>query len=85
MITFRLLTEYDFDFAMQLTEYEKWGCLPCDTKRYMEYEPRGYFIVEVNGKRAGHVFSIGYGKLGWIGLLIVKAEYMRRGYADQKA
>lgn len=27
----------------------------------------------------GHIFSICYGRLGWIGLLIVNAEYRRRG------
>jgi ribosomal protein S18 acetylase RimI-like enzyme len=79
MITVRLLTDYDFDFVMQLTEHEKWGYLACDIKRYMEYEPKGCFIAEVYGKKAGHVFSVGYGKLGWIGLLIVKAEYRRKG------
>jgi ribosomal protein S18 acetylase RimI-like enzyme len=43
------------------------------------YEPEGCFIMEVDGKPVGHVFSISYGKLGWIGLLIVKAEYRGKG------
>jgi len=78
MITLRLLTEYDVDFVTRLAENEKWGYLPCDIKRYMEYDPRGCFIAEVDGKQAGHIFSVRYDKLGWIGLLIVKAEYRRK-------
>ena len=46
------------------------------------YEPNGCFIAEINGKPAGHVFSISYGKLGLVGLLIVKAEYRRRGVGN---
>lgn len=50
-----------------------------DIKRMFRYEPDGCFVAEVNSKPVGHVFSISYGKLGWIGLLIVKAEYRRKG------
>jgi ribosomal protein S18 acetylase RimI-like enzyme len=45
----------------------------------LEYNPLGCFIAEVEGKRVGHVFSVNYGKLGWIGLLIVRADYRGRG------
>jgi len=43
------------------------------------YEPNGCFVAEVNGKQVGHVFSISYGKVGWIGLLIVDKEHRRSG------
>jgi hypothetical protein len=42
-------------------------------------EPEGCFVAEVNDERVGHVFSVNYGRLGWIGLLIVKAEHRRKG------
>lgn len=81
MITTRSLRESDSDFVTQLTDQEKWGHLPCDIKRCLAYEPEGCFMAEVDGKQAGHVFSISYGKLGWIGLVIVKALYRRQGIA----
>jgi len=43
-----------------------------------EYNPLGCFIAETEGKRAGHVFSVSYGKLGWIGFLIVRADFRRK-------
>jgi len=79
MITIRLLTEHDISFVTQLTNPERWGYLSCDIKRYVECEPKGCFTAELDRKQAGHIFSIGYGNLGWIGLLIVKAEYRKKG------
>lgn len=58
---------------------EQWGDTTSDIKRMFNYEPDGCFIAEVNGESVGHVFSISYGRLGWIGLLIVRAEYRRKG------
>ncbi len=58
---------------------EQWDDTRNDIKRMFSYEPDGCFIAEVNYEPVGHVFSISYGRLGWIGLLIVKAEYRRNG------
>lgn len=69
----------DIDFAYKLDVMEQWDDTRNDIKRVFDYEPNGCFIAEINGKPVGHVFSISYGRLGWIGLLISKAECRRRG------
>lgn len=69
----------DIDFAYELDVMEQWNDTRKDIERMFSYEPNGCFIAEINGKPVGHVFSISYGRLGWIGLLIVKSEYRRRG------
>ncbi len=71
--------EGDIDFAYKLDVMEQWGDTRSDIKRMFKYEPDGCFIAKVNGESVGHVFSVSYRRLGWIGLLIVKAEYRRRG------
>jgi hypothetical protein len=58
---------------------EEWNDTRKDIKRMSHYEPDGCFIAVVNGTPSGHVFCASYGKLGWIGLLIVKAEHRRKG------
>lgn len=58
---------------------EQWDDTRNDIKRMLSYEPDGCFIAEVNGESVGHIFSTKYGRLGWIGLLIVEAEYRRKG------
>jgi GNAT superfamily N-acetyltransferase len=75
MITIRLLKSKDIDFVAELTKLEKWGYLPKDVRRCLELEPKGCFMAERDGKRVGHVFSISYGVVGWIGLLIVRQSY----------
>jgi ribosomal protein S18 acetylase RimI-like enzyme len=71
----RLFKESDIEFAYQTTKSEGWNYAKIDIERMFKYNPSGCFIAEINDKRVGHVFSVNYGKLGWIGLLIVTAEY----------
>jgi ribosomal protein S18 acetylase RimI-like enzyme len=75
----RPFEEEDIDFAYKLDVMEQWNDTRNDIKRMFSYEPNGCFIAEINGKHVGHVFSVSYGRLGWIGLMIVKAEFRRRG------
>lgn len=58
---------------------EHWNDTRNDIKRMFSYEPNGCFIATINNDPAGHVFSINYGRLGWIGLLIVSPEHRRKG------
>lgn len=75
----RPFEEEDIDFAYRLDVMEQWNDTRNDIKRMFSYEPNGCFIAEIKDNPVGHVFSVGYGRLGWIGLLIVKAEFRRRG------
>jgi ribosomal protein S18 acetylase RimI-like enzyme len=73
----------DFDFVANLYATENWGYLPSDIRRFMEWEPDGCFIAEIDGKYVGHVFSISYGHLGWIGLLRVDPKHRNRGIGSE--
>jgi ribosomal protein S18 acetylase RimI-like enzyme len=75
----RLFKRSDIDFAYELTKIEEWNYPKKDIQQMLSYNSSGCFIAEVDNKRAGHVFSVNYGKLGWIGLLIVRAECRRTG------
>jgi predicted N-acetyltransferase YhbS len=75
----RLFRESDIEFAYEMTKIEGWNYARKDIQRMFSYNSSGCFIAEMNGKQVGHVFSVNYGKLGWIGLLIVRAEYRRKG------
>ncbi len=78
-VSIRNLRADDLDFVYAMVTTEQWNDRKDDLKRMLEYEPDGCFIAEVNNKAAGHVFTVSYGKLGWIGLLIVKPKYRRIG------
>lgn len=77
-ISLRPFKTTDIEFAYESTIIEEWNCSKEDMARMFNYNPLGCFMAEANGKRAGHVFSVGYGKLGWIGFLIVRAEHRKK-------
>ena len=79
MLRLRNLVQSDVGFVTQFCMLEEWDKIPQDIERYIECEPDGCFIAEVDGRAAGHVFSISYGHVGWIGLLIVHPYYRRKG------
>jgi ribosomal protein S18 acetylase RimI-like enzyme len=45
----------------------------------LDFEPEGCFVAEIGGEPVGRIFSITYGTLGWIGLLIVSSKHRRKG------
>jgi len=78
-LSIRPFREGDIDFAYKLDVTEQWGDTRSDIRRMFSYEPEGCFIAEVDGEPVGHVFSVSYKRLGWIGLLILEAKHRRRG------
>jgi GNAT superfamily N-acetyltransferase len=75
----RQFKESDIKFAYEMTKIEGWNYPEKDIKRMLSYNPLGCFIAETDDERMGHVFSVNYGKLGWIGLLVVRAECREKG------
>jgi predicted N-acetyltransferase YhbS len=80
-LSIRPFEEGDLDFACEMNTREQWNDTKADIERMFNYEPKGCFIAEARGLRAAHVFTVNYGRLGWIGLLIVKPEYRKMGIA----
>jgi len=78
-LSVRPFEKKDIDFAYEMNVREQWNDRKDDIKRMFNYEPNGSFVAEVKDSPVGHVFAISYGKLGWIGLLIVKVEYRKKG------
>ena len=64
----------DIDYVSESVSREGWGHTRRDVERCWNLEPNGCFIAESENEPVGHVFSVVYGKIGWIGLLIVDPE-----------
>jgi len=78
-LSIRPARQTDIAFSAQLNADEGWSDTPDDIARLIRCEPRGFLIAELQGKPVGQILSISYGKLGWIGYLIVLQEYRRQG------
>jgi GNAT superfamily N-acetyltransferase len=80
-VTVRRFEQGNLDFAYKLLLTERWNDWREDAARMLDYEPEGCFMAQVNHERAGHIFSVSYGTLAWIGYVIVKTEFRKRGIA----
>jgi GNAT superfamily N-acetyltransferase len=78
-ISVRIMAKRDIKFALMLQNIVGWGNTSADIERSLYYEPKGCFIASLNGVDLGIVNSYLYGKVGFIGNLIVNPEIRGKG------
>jgi hypothetical protein len=69
----------DFPFAVQLANTMNWNMTTEDFKFTMKLEPQGCFVLFHGSERLGICTSVSFGKVGWLGNLVVKGGYRREG------
>ena len=79
MFHVRTMSVKDIVFAVHLTDTMNWKLSDEDFEFMMELEPNGCFILICNSGRVGIVTTISFGKVGWLGNLIVTERHRRRG------
>lgn len=67
----RTLTRRDIAWAIRLTDLESWGYTKADFARLLALEPEGCFVAVHGGKRVGLTCTTSYGKLAFLGAVIV--------------
>ena len=83
VLSIHRMSSDDLEFALHLVEVEGWGDSRDELARLLTYEPEGCFIAEEGEEPVGMVTSTSYGKLGWIGCLIVESEKRGRGIGTE--
>jgi len=61
-------------WAIRLTDLEDWGYSRADFERLLALEPEGCFVARLRGKRVGITCSTSYGRLAFIGAVIVHPD-----------
>lgn len=79
MVQFRVMKPTDSSFFLRLANMVGWGMTQQDFNRIIKFSPNGSFIALDNGEKIGVVVTTIYGKIGWIGNLIVLPQYRKRG------
>jgi len=69
----------DFEFAARLSNMENWDNSSDDFRRILRVQPGGSFVATEKKRRAGIVTTISYGRLGWIGNVVVSKRYRKLG------
>lgn len=74
-VTVRALTRSDVPWAIALTDTESWGYTEADFERLLFLEPEGLFLAEAGGERVGITAATKYGRLAYIGAVIVDPKW----------
>ena len=75
----RRLVERDIERAIQLTDLEGWGYTRADFERLLALSPRGCFALEHAGRVLGLLTTTSYGKLAFLGAVILHPSVRGRG------
>ncbi len=82
MVEIGPLTATEIDFAVSLTDHEKWGYLQDDFKRLIEISPEGCFLARIDGRPTAIITSIRYDDFAFVGTLITIAENRGQGIGE---
>jgi GNAT superfamily N-acetyltransferase len=79
MFHVKVMSEQDFQFAVQITDQMNWDMTEDDFKFITSLEPDGCFVLLSGRERAGIATTVSFGKKGWFGNLIVAESCRRKG------
>jgi len=75
----RKMTPQDLAFAIRLTDTMNWDLTEKDFRFMMTLEPQGCFTALTGAKRAGIAMAFHFGRIGWIGNVIVDKPFRSMG------
>ncbi len=73
------MAEGDIEYAIRLTDLERWGYTIQDFRRFMRMDPRGTLVAWDGPNRVGVATATSYGKVAWIGSIIVEPDHRGKG------
>jgi GNAT superfamily N-acetyltransferase len=80
--TLRLLTTADLTGAMELSRLAGWNQTQDDWEMMLQLDPLGCFAIENDDRIAATTTLLCYrNRLAWIGMVLTRPEYRRRGFA----
>ena len=79
MIEIRLMTIDDLKLGLRLTKQAGWNQTESDWLRFMNMEPTGCFVAELNGPSVGTTTTCVLGQVAWIAMVLVDVNARGRG------
>jgi GNAT superfamily N-acetyltransferase len=80
----RLLCPADLEGAVELSRLANWNQTIDDWEMLMRLDPQGCFAIELDAQIVATTTLLCYGKrLAWIGMVLTRPEYRRRGFAKR--
>lgn len=79
MITVRQMTIDDLGLGMKLSGQAGWNQTEADWRRFIELEPEGCFVGELNGRSVGTTTTCVFRKTAWIAMVLVDVSARHNG------
>jgi len=73
------MTIEDVQLGLKLTRQAGWNQTESDWLRFINLEPTGCFVAELNGSSVGTITTCLFGQVAWIAMLLVDASARGRG------
>lgn len=79
-IHIRTMTRADIPYGMRFKEAAGWNQTEADWERFLDLEPEGCFVAEMDGEVVGTATTCRFGRqCGWLAMLLVPPERRRMG------
>lgn len=83
MPVIRTMIPGDLPSARRFSSQNGWNQTEADWLRFLEMEPDGCFVADLEGQPAGTVTTLSYQKrLAWIGMMLVDSKLRRMGIGE---
>jgi len=79
MIEIREMTAGDLQLGLRLSRQAGWNQIESDWRRFMNLEPEGCFVAELDGRPAGTTTTCIFGRVAWIAMVLVDEGSRRKG------
>ena len=79
MTKIRLMTTGDLQLGLKLTHQAGWNHIEADWLRFLQLEPEGCFVAELNGNAVGTTATCVLGRVAWITMVLVDVDSRGKG------
>jgi len=79
MTKIRLMTTSDLRLGLKLTNQAGWNQTEADWLRFLQLEPEGCFVAELNGNAVGTTATCVQGQVAWIAMVLVDINCRGKG------
>ncbi|MEM2546956.1 MAG: GNAT family N-acetyltransferase [Candidatus Bathyarchaeia archaeon] len=79
MFKVKVISKEDIDFAVRITGMMNWNLTEEDFELMMNLEPSGCLTLLHDSDKIGVATALSFGRVGWIGNVIIDEKYRRRG------
>ncbi len=75
------MTVADLPLGLKLTRQAGWNQIESDWRRFMDMQPQGCFIAELDGVPVATTVTCIFGPVAWIAMVLVEVTARRKGVA----